>query len=574
MKRFIFLSVTLSVLLPWLHCSARADQTNEEQQLIAVLKTGSSPAEKDTACARLKRIGTEKSVPALAALLVEEQLSHSARYSLESMPSSKAGQALIDALPKTSGLTKVGLINSLGFRGEQQAVPALAKLLADQDPHLAAAAATALGQIGNTKALKALEEVATDSEGPVHDAVVDAWLRGAYRLLAAGSSSKALGIFQALYDNEQSDTIRMAAYRGMILASGKNAVPLMVRAILGPAGASQTATLQLVREVDAPDATREFTILLRLLDPPVQAALIEGLSQRGDVSAAPRIALLMSSPSPEVRLAAINALGILGDATIVPLLGVAAASTNVVEQQAARLALVQLHRGNTTDKLVRFLPDAKPDVQAEFARALGDRSDRTAVPQLVELARQESGSVRKAALQALSLLVDDPQVATMVRFVIEAKTEPERSDAAEALNASCHQIQIRRGKVNVEPLLQALATASNDVRIALFPVCSGLTDPKVCTTLRAAAASSEPQVRTAAMRALCDTSDAQLLPDVVKIACAAPEENLRTLAIRACVRLTTREESIKLPPKEQLGPLRAILATPLRPEQKRLVLAG
>ncbi len=61
---------------------------------------------------------------------------------------------------------------------------------------------------------------------------------------------------------------------------------------------------------------------------------------------------------------------------------------------------------------------------------------------------------------------------------------------------------------------------------------------------------------------------------MVKIACEAPEENFRTLAIRACVRLTTQEETIKLPVKEQIEPLKAILATTLNADQKRLVLAG
>ncbi len=96
----------------------RGAQGDEEQQLIAVLQSDSSLTKKDAACARLKRIGTDQSVPALAALLTDEQLSHSARYALESMPSAKAGEALADALAKTSGLTKVGIINSLGFRGE------------------------------------------------------------------------------------------------------------------------------------------------------------------------------------------------------------------------------------------------------------------------------------------------------------------------------------------------------------------------------------------------------------------------------------------------------------------------
>jgi hypothetical protein len=162
----------------------------------------------------------------------------------------------------------------------------------------------------------------------------------------------------------------------------------------------------------------------------------------------------------------------------------------------------------------------------------------------------------------------------MVQLVAEAKDQAARADAADALNSACHQIQARRGRVDIEPLVQALATGPTDTRVTLLSVCSSLTDPKVRAALRAAVAASDPQVRAAGVRALCDTSDAELLPDVLKLACAAPEPNFRTLAIRACVRLTTQEETIKLSVKEKIQPLKAILATDLSADQKRLVVAG
>ncbi len=574
MKRLLFFALAACLFVPQLQRSALAAATSEEQQLIGVLQSNQSPREKDAACARLKRIGTAQSIPALAALLTDEDLSHSARYALESMPYAKAGQALADALEKTSGLTKVGIINSLGFRQETRAEPALVALLTDRDIQVASAAARALGQIGGSKALSALQAATTTSVGPVHDVLVDACLRCATRLLASGSQGKALAVFEHLYDTEKKDGFRTAAYRGMIQASGKRALPLMTAAILAADGAIQSAALQLVREVSAPGATETFASMLNTVEPPVQVALIGGLCQRGDTAAAPAIAAMVKSAAPEVRLAAINALGTLGDASMVPLLAVAAASSSGDEQKAARLALVDLRRGNPTETLLRLLPAAKPEVQAEFARALGDRSDKAAVPKLMELAQEGSGSASKAALHALVLLVDDSQVGQMVRFVTEARTDTARADAAEALNSACHQIQTRRGQVNTAPLVQGLATASTDARIALLPVCSGLTDPKVRSALRAAVAAPEPAIRAAAIRALCDTTDAELLPDVLKVACSAPEENFRTLGIRACVRLTTQEESIKLPVKQQIEPLKAILATPVNADQKRLVLAG
>jgi len=51
-----------------------------EQRLAAVLKTGASRSAKDFVCRKLKTIGTAESVPALAALLPDKELSHMARY--------------------------------------------------------------------------------------------------------------------------------------------------------------------------------------------------------------------------------------------------------------------------------------------------------------------------------------------------------------------------------------------------------------------------------------------------------------------------------------------------------------
>src|SRR5262249_16026756 len=96
-----------------LHPSFPASRADEEQNLVRTLQSNSSPGEKDAACARLKLIGTARAVPALGALLTDDQLSHSARYALESMPVAEVDAALLNALEKTHGLTQIGIINSL-----------------------------------------------------------------------------------------------------------------------------------------------------------------------------------------------------------------------------------------------------------------------------------------------------------------------------------------------------------------------------------------------------------------------------------------------------------------------------
>src|SRR4029079_14547847 len=125
----------------------RAAESDEEQKLIQVLQSNASPREKDAACARLSFVAPSRCVPALAALLSDEQLSHSARYALEPMHDEQAERALIQGLAKSRGLLRVGIINSLGMREEPAATPELVPLLRGTDVAEANAAANALGRI-------------------------------------------------------------------------------------------------------------------------------------------------------------------------------------------------------------------------------------------------------------------------------------------------------------------------------------------------------------------------------------------------------------------------------------------
>ncbi|HNV21887.1 MAG TPA: HEAT repeat domain-containing protein, partial [Candidatus Hydrogenedentes bacterium] len=69
-----------------------------EPELIAVLESDADWAQKQEACRRLRHVGTQASIPALAALLPDETLSHLARFALESMPYPEVDQVFRDAL--------------------------------------------------------------------------------------------------------------------------------------------------------------------------------------------------------------------------------------------------------------------------------------------------------------------------------------------------------------------------------------------------------------------------------------------------------------------------------------------
>ena len=142
-------------------CFAKpAQPTTWEQvaKLCAILRSDAPQKEKADACRELARIGTKEAVAPLAALLPDEQLSHMARYGLETIPDAAVDKAFRDALPKLQGRQLVGVIGSLGVRRDAKAVNALAKLLHASDNDVAQAAARALGRIGNPPAVKALQD--------------------------------------------------------------------------------------------------------------------------------------------------------------------------------------------------------------------------------------------------------------------------------------------------------------------------------------------------------------------------------------------------------------------------------
>jgi len=182
-----------------------------ESRLVAVLPSNAPRDARDYVCRQLRTIGTAASVPALEALLPDPDLSHMARYALERIPASQAGEALERQLRKLNGQLKIGVISSLGTRG--QGVSLLKPLLQDSDEAVARAAAIALGRIASADASKAL---ASAKPRPALAAVfADASMSCAEKLLATGHTKEAKATYELLLKSNPPELIRRAADRGL-----------------------------------------------------------------------------------------------------------------------------------------------------------------------------------------------------------------------------------------------------------------------------------------------------------------------------------------------------------------------
>jgi len=568
MNRWTGFAAVLIVLAGCVLSPHRVDAASEEDNLLRILQSDRPAGEKGWACRRLRIVGTARAVPVLASFLTDKELSHSARYALESMPYPEAGAALREALGKATGKTKAGIIDSLGHRRDRGALPALTELARDPDPQVASSAAAALGKIGGPQAVQALRAAKPKAPSAVRPVVADALLLCADQLLAAGYKKGASAIYKETYDSEKPEHVRTAAFRGLVLAAGDDAIALVRKALTGSDRASRFAALQLVREIKGQAATKAFAALLPKVAPRTQVALLEALRQRGDAAATPAIISATKSPAQAVRVAALKALATLGDASTAPLLAEAAARAKGAEQGAARQSLLRLRGANVREAILAHLAKARPAVQMELARALGHRRDTLAVPALLKMAAGADESVRMAAIRSLALLADEKAVGELVGHLVRAKTEADREAIEKALGSVCGRS--KRPEACAAPVLAALKDARVPARCALLRVAGRVGGAEALKALRAGIRDKDPALRDAAIRTMADASGLEAAPDLLKLAREAPSPSHRVLALRGYWRLVGLAGG--RPVEERWKMCEAAMAAARRPEEKKLGL--
>jgi hypothetical protein len=191
-----------------------------ESALITVLESDAPAAAKRAVCKRLGLIAGPRAVPVLAAMLTRPETSDMARYSLERMRIPAVDVVLRRALGATSGEVRVGIIHSIGYRGDAHAVRALADVLDDSDAAAAQAAAWALGRIGGPEAIQRLGGRRNLAQGRVRQEVLDAYLVCARRLAGEGKKAEAVGMYKELDADDMPPVIRRAAALGLKAAQG------------------------------------------------------------------------------------------------------------------------------------------------------------------------------------------------------------------------------------------------------------------------------------------------------------------------------------------------------------------
>jgi len=537
-------------------------------QLAAVLASNATPDAKRFVCRQLSIVGTAKEVPALAALLLDKELSDIARYALERTPEEAALKAMRDALPKAEPGAKIGIINSLGMREDKAVTGALLPLLKGSDVPIAMAAAGALGKIGGPEAVKALADIRGRADDKLKPVVADAYLLCADRLLAEKKTAQAAAIYQEMFKPTEAKHVQMAALRGIVAAGGEKTLPLLTELLTGTDTQMQAAALRFVREVSGPETTKALTRLLPKLPAATQAMLLDDLAMRGDASALPAVMTAAKNDDENVRKAAVKAMGKIGDASTLPLLTSLASAGGPLADQA-RASLDILPGANVNDAMIGLAQQGNTNVRKEVIRSLGVRRVGKAVPVLLKTAGDADAGIRVESIKALEITADEKSAPAMVNLVVKAKDDAGLAAAEKALGTLAGRAE-NSGAV-VTPILSAVGRAPTKARCALIRALGRAGGSKALGAVSKAVRDADESVQDAAVRSLAGWADASAAPQLLGIAKTSQKTTHQVLALRGYIRIAGLKE---VSAANKLKMYAQAMAAAKRPDEKKQVLGG
>lgn len=544
----------------------------KEADLLSVLKSDAPPAEKAITCKRLAVFGTAQSVPALAPLLENAELSSWARIALEAIPGPEADKALRDALDKVNGRLLVGVINSIAVRRDQKAVRPLTQKMNGADADVAAAAAIALGRIGGPDAAKVLTSALPKASAQIRSAVALGCILAGENYLNAGKPSQARKLYELVSKSEDiPKQRRLEAVRGTILARGDKGITLLLEQLRSTDKDRLAIGLRTARELKGRNVTKALADELNRTSPDRQARLLLALADRGDAAAVPAILNAARTGSTPVRLAAVGVLEKIGNASAVPVLLDMAISPDPALAQAAKNTLIRLPGAETDADLQQRLASSSGKMRQTLIEIAGRRQIASALPEITRSISASDPAVRSAAIQAVGQMGAERDAQALIDLLKRASDEKERADLETALLAICG----RSGGASARFLVPMAQSGSAQNRIVALHALASAGGSEALAAVKTAVNDSDAAVQDEAVRTLSSwpntwPEDQAVAQPLLALARDGKKTSHQVLAVRGYLQYL--QSAKDLSEKDKVTKIDEVMPLLRRPEEKRLAI--
>ncbi|MEM8667812.1 MAG: HEAT repeat domain-containing protein [Planctomycetota bacterium] len=543
-----------------------ADPAEVEAAQLAVLQSDAPTSEKAIACKKLAIFGSDSAVPELAKLLTDEQLASWSRIALEAIPGEAASKALRDATKTLKGRLLVGTINSIGVRRDAESVDGLSGYFQNEDAEVAAAAAIALGQIGNEPASSALKSAFASSNGPALNALAEALVLVAERRHADGQSFDAVKIYDSIREADVPKQRIVESTRGAILARNEAGIALLLETLRSDD--KQLFQLALGTAMEFPGSKVDSALATELKQAPTARAalLVQAMADRTDTVILSAVLEAAENGEKVVRLSAIDALQRVGNVSCLNALVAIAGGTDSDLSTAANETLAVLPGEDVDAQVIALLPEAKGDTYRQLIELIGRRRI-DAIPDLLKALNDTQAPVRAAALVSLGETVPLDRLSLLISQVVSPKFAEDRPVAVKALKVAA--VRMPERDACATELSVALADASGATQTSLLEILSEVGGSKALETLAIAAKSSDDGLQDTSSRLLGKWNGVDAAPVLLDLAKTSPSSKYRIRALRGYLGLARK---FSMPPKQRVEMCENAMAAASRTDEKRLAL--
>ena len=538
-----------------------------EQELSRILRSDATPDAKRYICRQLGLIGSDASVSALSDRLTDKELASAAIHALKRIPGDAASEVLRTAALELAPPYQLAVIASLGVRGEIDSASTLITLLENEDESVRRAALRALGTIGGKASCDALfTQWDADASSSQHD-LIEACLDCAEEEVAQGQLTRATAFYETLIAPDYLRHQRTAALVGVVHAEPDQAQARLLEQVAADDEIMFMAAIGLLRNRRDHDLALPLAELLAELRVDRAVVLIEALVVREDTAAQASLITLLASESEALTIASASALGHLGDATAIAPLTEIAASKRGALQEAARASLALIADQEANAHLIRFVSEGDAMQRIEAVHALNIRNAQEAVPVLMDTVATSNETLYPAIMDSLSALAKATDIPALLTLLGNATHDWQRESVQETL------VTIVQNSVNPAQASEALLAGLGiqGVHPTILRILGELESDLGLEAIRAALASTNPELRMAAIEALSEWTTRVTLPDLESVVRNEEAGPAREAAFQGCMRII--EAARDLSAEDQLSHIERMLELSKNTTERNLALS-
>ena len=336
----------------------------------------------------------------------------------------RAFPALIQSLDDPDDEVRAKSATALGRLGDRRAIPSLLDhLLSDPAPFVRVRIASTLGQFGGPevvdrmvralgdsawwvrmRGVEALEQIGPIAEGPLLLALGDSDPEIRQR---AAVSLERLGLSAILLRRVEEGHRVEEALTTLAQLAAAGTRELIAELLLHPSLPVRATVISAIREARRSDLSAELSqVASRDPDPAARRAAFEALRRIRTRTVLTAGLAGVADPDPEVRISALQLIGEVGDRGAIEIVRSQAESAEPRIRAAAIRALGSIGAKGVQADLSRAMTDREPLIREAAVRAAAEAGLRPLVPELVGLLSDPEERVRLATANALGVLGD------------------------------------------------------------------------------------------------------------------------------------------------------------------------